>query len=90
MPLFILVFLGSGFVPTASMPGALGLFARYQPFTPITETLRGLLLRTPIGNQAAVAVAWCLALGLVGAWWAMRIYDRDPVRQVRLLSVGRA
>jgi hypothetical protein len=49
MPLMILPFLGSGFVPTDSMPVGLRLFAEYQPFTPIIETLRGLLLGTPIG-----------------------------------------
>ena len=43
MPLTLLPFLGSGFVPTDSMPFGLRLFAEYQPFTPIMETLRGLL-----------------------------------------------
>ena len=43
---------GSGFVPTDSMPAGLRLFAEYQPFTPIIETLRGLLLGTAIGNSA--------------------------------------
>jgi ABC-2 type transport system permease protein len=43
MPLVFLPFLGSGFVPTDSMPTGLRWFAEYQPFTPITETLRGLL-----------------------------------------------
>ena len=90
MPLLLLVFIGSGFVPTDSMPGAIGAFAEYQPFTPITETLRGLLMGTTIGNQAALAVAWCVALGVVGYWWAMRLYERDPARHVRLLSAGRA
>jgi ABC-2 type transport system permease protein len=89
MPLILLVFIGSGFVPTASMPGGLRVFAQYQPFTPVAETIRGLLTGTPIGNQAAVAVVWCVAIGLVGFWWAMRLYDRDPVRHVRLLSAGR-
>jgi len=38
-----LPFLGSGFVPAAGMPAGLPQFATYQPFTPVTETLRGLL-----------------------------------------------
>ncbi len=41
MPLILLPFLGSGFVPTDSMPTVLRWFAEYQPFTPIMETLRG-------------------------------------------------
>src|SRR5438552_2420782 len=44
MPLLLLVFMGSGFVPTDSMPAGLQAFAEYQPFTPIIETLRGLLM----------------------------------------------
>jgi ABC-2 type transport system permease protein len=42
-PMFLLLlpFLGSGFVPTRSMPAGLRWFAQYQPFTPVTETLRG-------------------------------------------------
>jgi ABC-2 type transport system permease protein len=90
MPLILLVFIGSGFVPTDSMPGALRVFAEYQPFTPVIETIRGLLMGTPIGIQAALAVGWCLAIGVVGFGWAMRLYNRDPARHVRLLTAGRA
>ena len=46
MILTLLPFLGSGFVPTATMPAGLRQFATYQPFTPVTETLRGLLTGT--------------------------------------------
>ena len=51
MFLTLLPFLGSGFVPTATMPAGLRQFAEYQPFTPVTETLRGLLTGTPIGTN---------------------------------------
>ena len=44
MFLVLLPFLSSGFVPTDSMPDGLGWFAENQPFTPIIETVRGLLL----------------------------------------------
>jgi ABC-2 type transport system permease protein len=90
MPLMLLLFLGSGFVPTASMTFALRGFAAYQPFTPVIETIRGLLMGTPIGHDAVLAVAWCGVIGFLGYRWAMRLYDRDPTRQVRLLSAGRA
>ncbi len=90
MPLFLLVLVGSGFVPTDSMPVALRGFARYQPFTPVIETLRGLLMGTRIGHDAVLAVAWCALIGIIGYRWAMRIYERDPSRQVRLLSAGHA
>jgi ABC-2 type transport system permease protein len=79
-PLVFLPFLGSGFVPTDSMPAGLRWFAEYQPFTPIIETVRGLLLGTAIGNSAAVAVAWCVGITLVGYLWSRELYNRDPVR----------
>ncbi len=80
MPLIILPFLGSGFVPTDTMPVALRWFAEYQPFTPIIETLRGLLMGTPIGSSAALAIAWCAGITVVCFQWARRTYNRDPVR----------
>jgi ABC-2 type transport system permease protein len=78
MPLLLLPFLGSGFVPTDSMPGALRWFAENQPFTPIMDTLRGLLTGTHIGNSAVWAVAWSVAIGLIGYVWSRRLYNRDP------------
>jgi len=80
MPLTLLPFFGSGFVPTDSLPAGLRWFAEYQPFTPIMETLRGLLLGTPIGGSAAVAVGWCAAIALFGYVWAKRLYNRDRTR----------
>jgi ABC-2 type transport system permease protein len=82
LPMFLVLlpFLGSGFVPTASMPGPLQWFAEHQPFTPIIETLRGLLLGTPIGDDGWIAVAWCLVLSLAGYLWARRLYERVPAR----------
>jgi ABC-2 type transport system permease protein len=80
MFLTLLPFMGSGFVPTASMPGPLQWFAEHQPFTPIIETLRGLLLGSPIGDHGWIAVAWCLVLSLVGYVWALRVYERVPAR----------
>jgi ABC-2 type transport system permease protein len=78
MPLILLPFLGSGFVPTDSMPTAMRWFAEYQPFTPIMETLRGLLMGTPIGNSGVLSVAWCAGIGLGGYLWAKRLFNRDP------------
>jgi ABC-2 type transport system permease protein len=78
MPLIILPFLGSGFVPTDSMPAAMRWFAENQPFTPIMETLRGLLMGTPIGSSGLLAVAWSVGAGLASYLWAKRLFNRDP------------
>jgi ABC-2 type transport system permease protein len=80
MPLILLPFFGSGFVPTETMPAGLQWFAEYQPFTPIIDTLRGLLTGSAIGSSAVLAVAWCVALALVGYLWARSRYDRRPAR----------
>jgi ABC-2 type transport system permease protein len=78
MPLMLLPFFGSGFVPTESMPAGLRWFAENQPFTPVMETLRGLLMGTPIGDSGVRAVAWSAGIALVGYLWAKRRFNRDP------------
>jgi ABC-2 type transport system permease protein len=62
------------------MPPALRWFAEYQPFTPITETIRGLLVGTPIGRSGVLAVLWCAGITLAGYLWSRKLYARDPVR----------
>jgi ABC-2 type transport system permease protein len=80
LPMFLtlLPFLGSGFVPTASMPIGLRWFAEYQPFTPVTETLRGLLVGGPVASHAIVSAAWAVGIALVSYVWAKRLYNRGP------------
>jgi ABC-2 type transport system permease protein len=76
MPIILLPFLGSGFVPAKSMSPGLRQFAEYQPFTPITETLRGLLLGTHIGTEWILAVGWCVGLAMLGYVGSRRLFDR--------------
>jgi len=66
---FVIMFtpyVSSAFVPTDTMPGALEWIGDRQPVTPIVETLRGLMLGTPIGNHAVTALAWCAGLAAIG------------------------
>ncbi|WP_378734843.1 ABC transporter permease [Nocardia brasiliensis] len=76
-PIIMLPFLGSGLVGTDTMPAGLRQFAEYQPFTPITETVRGLLMGTEIGNNGILALAWCTGLTIVGFFWANSIFRRQ-------------
>jgi ABC-2 type transport system permease protein len=39
-----------------------------------------LLLGTAIGNSAWGAIAWCVGIALVCFLWAMKRYNRDPIR----------
>lgn len=77
MPLILLPFLGSGFVPTDSMPSGVSWAAEYQPFTPVMETLRGLLLGTGIGDSGWLALAWSLAITVFCYIWAKRRFNRE-------------
>jgi ABC-2 type transport system permease protein len=77
MPLVLLPFLSSGFVPTDSLPAGLRWFAEHQPFTPIIETLRGLLMDKPIGSNAWIALAWCAVIALGGYLWSKRLFNRE-------------
>ena len=81
LPMFLILlpFLSSAFVPVASMPGALRWFAENQPFTPITNTVRHLLLSQHVGSAGVTAIAWCLAITAAAYVWARHLYNRRPV-----------
>ena len=76
MFLTLLPFLSSAFVATATMPAGLRQFAEYQPFTPVTQTVRGLLTGGPVGAHAITAVAWSVGIALASYVWAVRLYNR--------------
>ncbi|WP_368861721.1 ABC transporter permease [Actinospica durhamensis] len=78
MFLILLPFLGSGFVPTASLPAGMRWFAEYEPFTPVNETLRGLLTGTRIGDNLVITLAWCLGVAALSYAWSRRLYEREP------------
>jgi ABC-2 type transport system permease protein len=76
---FVFMFLpyvSSAFVPPQSMPSWLHWFAENQPVTSVTETMRGLLMGTPIGNSAVLAVLWCTGIALVGFIAARALFRR--------------
>ncbi len=75
----LLPFLSSAFVPPDSMSAAVRWFADNEPFTPIIDALRGLLLGTPVDDSGALAVGWCVGLALAGYVWARLLFRRDPV-----------
>ncbi|GHJ15294.1 transport permease protein [Micromonospora sp. AKA38] len=70
VPLVMLPFFSSAIVPADKMGPGLRQFAEYQPFTPIIETIRGLLDSSPDTTDAAIAVSWCVAIAIVGYLWA--------------------
>ncbi|MFI1252021.1 ABC transporter permease [Streptomyces anulatus] len=78
LPMVLLPMLSSAFIPVETMPGWFRPIAEYQPFTPVIETLRGLLLGTGIGHNGWLAVGWSLGLVLLGYFWATSKFGQDP------------
>ncbi len=76
VPLIMLPFLSSAIVPAETMGTGVRQFAEYQPFTPIIETLRGLLIGEPSTSSAIVAVAWCVGTALVGYVWSLSTFKK--------------
>ena len=76
VPLILLPFLSSAIVPADTMGPVIRQFAEYQPFTPIIETLRGLLTGQPSAGDAIVALAWCVGICLVGYLWALATFRK--------------
>ena len=74
--MLFLPYLSSAFVRTNTMPKPLELVSRHQPFTPMIEALRGLLLGTAIGNSAWIAVAWFGSILVIAFLIATRLFQR--------------
>jgi ABC-2 type transport system permease protein len=73
----LLPFISSAFVPPSQMSGSVRWFAAHEPFTPVIDTLRGLLTGTPSGGTVLAAVVWCAGLALAGFLWARVLVRRD-------------
>jgi ABC-2 type transport system permease protein len=76
VPLVMLPFFSSAIVPAEKMGPGLRQFAEYQPFTPIIETMRGLLAGAPDTGDAITAVAWCAGIALAGYLWARSTFNQ--------------
>lgn len=76
LPLFVLPFVSSGFVPVESMGSGLKLFAEIQPMTPIIDSFRALTLNLPLGNSLWMALAWCVGIIIAAFIFSIQIYKR--------------
>jgi ABC-2 type transport system permease protein len=76
---FVFLFLpyvSSGFVPISTMPEWLRGFARTEPFTPITETMRALVNNTSPGGNGWLALVWLGGILVVGYLAAIILFRR--------------
>jgi ABC-2 type transport system permease protein len=76
VPVLLLPFLSSAIVPADKMGPGIRQFAEYQPFTPMIETLRGLLTGHPSASKAIIAIAWCAGIALVGYLWSLTTFSK--------------
>ncbi len=76
VPLIMLPFLSSAISPADTMATGVRQFAQYQPFTPIIETLRGLLAGAPSADSTIVAVAWCAGIAVIGFVWSLSTFKK--------------
>ncbi len=74
--IFPLTFASAIFVPLASMPSWLQVFARNQPVSQAAEAVRGLMLGTPHGNATWLALLWALGAVIVLAPLATSAFRR--------------
>jgi ABC-2 type transport system permease protein len=74
MFLMFFSYASSAFVPVRTLPTWLRGFAGHQPATPVTETIRGLLLggATPLGS----ALAWCGGIMVVSVALSAILFRR--------------
>jgi ABC-2 type transport system permease protein len=76
VPLILLPFVSSAIVPADKMGEGVRQFAEYQPFTPIIESIRGLLAGTPSAGYATAALGWCAGIALVGYVWSRATFSK--------------
>jgi len=71
-----LVFASSAFVPVASMPPWLQVFAKHQPVTAVVNAVRALTLGLPAASHVFAAVAWIVGIVALCAPIAVSRYRR--------------
>jgi ABC transporter DrrB family efflux protein len=84
LPVFPFVFASSVFVPPQTMPSWLQGFAEHQPVTAVANAARGLMIGQgalepgrSVAEQVGIAFLWCVAITVVAAPLAVRVYRRS-------------
>jgi ABC-2 type transport system permease protein len=78
--MLFLPYLSSAFVRPETMPSWLRPISEHQPITPVIETVRSLLIGTPMGNNGWIALAWCCGLLLFSFTLATTLFRRRASR----------
>ncbi|NRQ33716.1 hypothetical protein HII36_17935 [Nonomuraea sp. NN258] len=65
-----------GLVPAGKRGPGVRSLARHLSFTPLTETLRGLLSGPPSAGPVIMAIAGCAGLSLLGYLWVRALVTK--------------
>jgi ABC-2 type transport system permease protein len=72
--IFPLTFVSSAFVETSTMPPVLRAFADNQPLTHVIDTMRALLVGTPMDSSGWLSIVWCIGIIVVSAPIAIHMF----------------
>lgn len=75
-----LPYLSSAFVPIETMPIALQIFAKHQPFTPITDALRSLCFGVIDVKAIITSLIWITVLGITAYIASRSAYKRKKYK----------
>ena len=79
--ILFLPYLSSAYVPVSTMPDWLQSIAEYQPITPLVETIRGLLMGTPVTDTVGWAILWCVGILVASFAWGAWLFRRKAGRR---------
>ena len=71
---FPLTFASAAFVPTATMPKYLRMFAENQPVTHVIEAMRALMIGTPTNGHILASIIWCVGIIIVAVPIAAHLF----------------
>jgi ABC-2 type transport system permease protein len=74
---FPLTFASTAFVPAQGMNSVLRIFAANQPITHVVEAIRALILGTPLGDHAWLAIVWCVGSMVITVPLAAYLFKRS-------------
>lgn len=74
--IFPLTFASGAFTPTEGMGKYLKAFAENQPITHVVETVRSLMLGTPVGDHLWLSIVWCVGTLIVAVPLAAWLFKR--------------
>jgi ABC-2 type transport system permease protein len=77
---FPLTFASGAFAPTSSLASWIRPFAENQPITHVIEAVRALMIGTPLGNHALLAIIWCVGTLIVAMPVAAWLFKRKVTR----------